>query len=173
MLWEQSGRDFRGVSDARSWEELKPALVAAWACFAEILGSSVPADLRQEINLSFWSSSGRVVFGHASRDYPGVPWDQVPQAYIWTLTCLCPWIEEQWDALNGEALGTLGFTFARTCLECASHADVRRAFERRHPAKIIVRGQGITQSPAAFETELERLLDGILPDLAPQNKDRP
>jgi hypothetical protein len=164
--WEQSGQSVKCVSDARSWDELRPALIASWTRFADLLGSSIPQDVRHEIHLSFFSSSGRVNLGHASRSFPGVEWNKVPTDYIWSTMCKCIWIEEQWEAADKEEeLAKVGVTFARTCLECATHQRVKVAFEKHELANVRVYGQGVTQSPGPFEVDLTALLDGSIPPL--------
>jgi hypothetical protein len=163
--WEQRRQFFRCVSEAGSWEELRPALVDSWVRFAELLGSSVPADVRNEISLSFFGSSGRVTFGHADREFPGVAWDKVPQDYVWQVMCKCPWVEGEWERRDEETLWEVGVTFARTCLECASASGVKAAFDRQQLGPVRVRGEGVTQSPAGFEVDLAELLDGFIPPL--------
>jgi hypothetical protein len=164
--WQQEKKQlFRCVSDATSWEELRPALVDTWVRFAELLGSSVAPDVRHEINLGFFGSSGRVTFGHALREFPGVPWNKVPQDYVWTVMCSCPWIEEQWQYLDAKTPGEPGVLFARTCLECASNSAVTAAFDHAQLGPVRVYGQSVTQSPAGFEVGLADLLAGRLPPL--------
>src|SRR5262249_34130569 len=102
FYWESDRRNsqlLRCVSEARSWQELRPAFVSAWVRFAEILGTKVPPEVRNEIILSFFSSSGRVTFGHGRRpNPPGSHWEAIPLEYVWTVMCNCRWIEEQWYA---------------------------------------------------------------------------
>jgi hypothetical protein len=156
-------------SDARSWTELKPALIAAWCGFAEVLGTEVPVELRTEIHLSFFSSSGRVTFGHAKRHYPveQYRWDLIPTDYVRTVACHCAWIEEQWDAVDEVDLGSLGVAFATAALEAASDPHVIESFQRQQLTTLMVYGQGVTQSPAKFETTLAALMHGQLPIVCP------
>ena len=164
------------VTTARSWEDLTPALVASWVRFAEVLGTHVPEDVRNEINLSFFASGGRVTFGHGTRDYPvaDARWDAVPTAYTWTVMCKCPWVEEQWydageatDVRSAGLLAEVGITFARACLAAAGNPRVAEAFRRHGLGNLPVRGQGVTQSPAKFETDLDSLFRGDVPELRP------
>ena len=163
-------------SDATSWDEMLPALMASWIRFAALLGESVPSDVRNEINLSFFPSSGRVTFGHGRRDFKitDYRWEQVPTDYIWNVMCQCRWVEEQWYGASGDddtidrTMGELGVAFAVHCLRAASHPDVAHEFTRNALAvNIPLRGQGITQSPAKFETTLDAVLKGFIPDISP------
>lgn len=179
FVWTPSGREaqlFTCVSPARTWDEFMPALVASWVQFAEVLGVLAPPDVRDEIELSFFCSGGRVTFCHGTRDYPvkDFRWDLVPTDYAWCVMCKCPWIEEQWYAVadadadtHNRVLGELGVSFARHCLSAAGDPSVREAFRSFGVGNVPVHGQGATQSPAAFSTDLESLFSGKLPELRP------
>jgi hypothetical protein len=171
FTWDTGSRQYLCcVSAARSWAELRPALVAAWVRFADVLSTRVPVDLRHEINLSFFSSSGRVTFNHAQRDYAvaDLRWDLVPTDHVWCVACRCAWIEEQWFAIEDETLlAELGVTFAKHCLAAASDSAIQTVFRGYGFGHLLVRGQGVTQSPAAFESDLNSLFEERYPELLP------
>lgn len=175
--WRQDRRNTRLMrcqSDARSWGELHPAFVSTWTTFAELLGTKVPLDVRNEINLTFFASSGRVTMGHGRRSAPmdASQWESLPHDYVWTVMCTCRWVEEQWYAISEQKnaahqLGELGVTFARHCLLAASDPQVVASFLSQRLGRVVIYGQGSTQSPSHFEAELEDLLNGRLPDVKP------
>lgn len=152
------------VSEAESWDALTPALVAAWVQFAEVLSTRVALDLRTEVRIAFFPSSGRLVFNHAKRDYPAdMNWADIPTDYIWSVTLRCGWIEDLWE----DSPEKTGVAFASACLRAATAEKVHLAFRDVGLDTLPVRGAGVTQSPAPFETTLPELFRGRIPTVTP------
>lgn len=160
-------------SFARSWVELKPALIAGWIKFCDVLLERVAEDVRNEINLAFFASSGRIVFNHGERAVADdLPWQEVPTDYIWTVTVRCPWVERSWEeegASQGTERqvrsGTTGVLLASACLQAATSPEVIHRFTHAPLGDLVIRGGGVTQSPAPFVTKLSELFASRLPNI--------
>lgn len=163
--WVDTGlQAYRIVSEAQSWDELHPALVAGWIQFATVLGTCVEADLRAEVDIAFFASSGRLVFNHAKRKFPAaLDWTKIPTDYIWSVSVHCDWVEMQWE----EEPSATGVGLALACLNAASDERVAGSFQAVGLGDLPVRGAGVTQSPAPFETKLGALFRGSVPTVFP------
>ncbi|VTR98028.1 hypothetical protein [Tuwongella immobilis] len=163
------------VSEALTWDELKPALAASWVRFFELSMASRTEKDFGSIRLSFFGSSGRVTL---ERVIPEIEESEIPEDFPTIgppmIMCHCSWIEQQWLDLEEKEttvldrmLGELGTNFAKTTLQVVSMDIVLKAISDHQVPDGIVVGQGVTQSPAAFETTLDQLQMGILPKIVP------